>query len=211
MPHHFSWSTPITRCKQKLVCARHRSVVWDNGNCTASCQRWFMIFIAETLIWFLSDPGPIIVTHLVSKCCRIFHTCCMDVSKFLYVCLYVCICQRCQMYFSLSANYTKLKFNHDFEACASAFQLIWFWSLQELLVSAKALKHSMRLYDIFKIWTLRRRHRKQGRISNFKWLEAALNLVEIKNPFGSVQTNPQADAWWVPLFIFLKKCFFETP
>ena len=24
--------------------------------------------------------------------------------------------------------------------------------------------------------------------SNFKWLEAALNLVEIKNPFGSVQT-----------------------
>ena len=25
-------------------------------------------------------------------------------------------------------------------------------------------------------------------------LEAALNLVEIKNPFGSVQTNPKADA-----------------
>ena len=40
---------------------------------------------------------------------------------------------------------------------------------------------------------------------------AALNLVEIKNTFGSVLTNPQADAWWVPLFIFLKKCFFETP
>ena len=50
-----------------------------------------------------------------------------------------------------------------------------------------------------------------GRTSNFKWLKAALNLIEIKNPFGSVQTNPQADAWWVPLFIFLKKCFFETP
>ena len=63
----------------------------------------------------------------------------------------------------------------------------------------------------FKIGTFRRRRRKLGRISNFKWLEAALNLVEIKNPFGSVQTNPQADAWWVPLFIFLKKCFFETP
>ena len=60
----------------------------------------------------------------------------------------------------------------------------------------------------FKIGTLRRRRRKLGRISNFKWLEAALNLVEIKNPFGSVQTNPQADAWWVPLFIFLKKVFF---
>ena len=36
-------------------------------------------------------------------------------------------------------------------------------------------------------------------------------MVEIKNPFGSVQTNPQANAWWVPLFIFLKKCFSETP
>ena len=34
-----------------------------------------------------------------------------------------------------------------------------------------------------------------GRTSNFKWLKAALNLIEIKNPFGSVQTNPQADAW----------------
>ena len=134
-------------------------------------------------------------------------------SHLLHGCVEVliCICQRCQMYFSLSANYTKLKFNHDFEACASAFQLIWFWSLQELLVSAKALKHSMRLYDIFKIWTLRRRHRKQGRISNFKWLEAALNFVDIKNPFGSVQTNPQTDAWWVPLLILLKKCFSGTP
>ena len=50
----------------------------------------------------------------------------------------------------------------------------------------------------------------QRKSSNFKWLEAALNLVKIKNPFGSVQTNPQADAWWVPLLIFLKKCFFET-
>ena len=53
--------------------------------------------------------------------------------------------------------------------------------------------------------------RQRSRSEKFKWLEAALNLVEIKNPFGSVQTNPQADAWWVPLFIFLKKCFFETP
>ena len=58
----------------------------------------------------------------------------------------------------------------------------------------------------FKIGTFRRR-RKLDRISNFKWLEAALNLVEIKNPFGSVQTNPQADAWWVPL-LFLKEVFF---
>jgi len=51
----------------------------------------------------------------------------------------------------------------------------------------------------------------QRKSSNFKWLEAALNLVKIKNPFGSVQNNPQADAWWVSLFIFLKKCFFGTP
>ena len=36
-------------------------------------------------------------------------------------------------------------------------------------------------------------------------------MDEIKNPFGSVQTNPQANAWWVPLFIFFKKCFSETP
>ena len=48
----------------------------------------------------------------------------------------------------------------------------------------------------------------QRKSSNFKWLEAALNLVKIKNPFGSVQTNPQADAWWVPLFIFFEKVFF---
>ena len=33
-----------------------------------------------------------------------------------------------------------------------------------------------------------------------KWLEVALNLVKIKNPFGFVQTNPQAEVWWVPLF-----------
>ena len=36
-------------------------------------------------------------------------------------------------------------------------------------------------------------------------------MVKIKNPFRSIQTNPQADAWWVPLFIFLKKCFSGTP
>ena len=63
----------------------------------------------------------------------------------------------------------------------------------------------------FKIGTLcRRRRRKLGRISNFKWLEAALNLVEIKIPFGSVQTYPQVDSWWVPLFILFKKCFLES-
>ena len=63
----------------------------------------------------------------------------------------------------------------------------------------------------FKIGTLRRRQ-KLDRISNFKWLGAALNLVEIKNPFESVQTNPKADAWWVPLFIFFEKSvFLEHP
>ena len=42
------------------------------------------------------------------------------------------------------------------------------------------------------------------------WLGAALNLVKIKNPFGSVQTNPQADAWWLvgSAFYFLEKVFF---
>ena len=43
------------------------------------------------------------------------------------------------------------------------------------------------------------------------WLEdpliLGLNIVEIKNPFGFLQTNPQADAWWVYLFCF--KCFFR--
>ena len=48
--------------------------------------------------------------------------------------------------------------------------------------------------------------------SKRKWLEAPLNFVEINNPLGSSQTNPQANAWWVVLFIFSKKCFFsETP
>ena len=28
------------------------------------------------------------------------------------------------------------------------------------------------------------------------------NLVKIKKPFGSLQTNPQTDAWWVHLFFF---------
>ena len=40
---------------------------------------------------------------------------------------------------------------------------------------------------------------------------APLSFVEIKSPLGSFQTNPQANAWWVVLLIFLKKCFFETP
>ena len=33
-------------------------------------------------------------------------------------------------------------------------------------------------------------------------------LIEIKNPHGSFQTNPQANVWWVVLLIFLKKVFF---
>ena len=44
-------------------------------------------------------------------------------------------------------------------------------------------------------------------LSNFKWPEDPLNLVEIKNPFGSFQTNPKAYAWWVPPFFFWKKLF----
>ena len=33
------------------------------------------------------------------------------------------------------------------------------------------------------------------------------NFVEIKNPFGSLQTNPSADAWWVQFFGFEKGVF----
>ena len=47
--------------------------------------------------------------------------------------------------------------------------------------------------------------------SKRNWPEAPLNFVEIKNPFESFQTNPLANAWWVVLFIFSKKCFSETP
>ena len=48
--------------------------------------------------------------------------------------------------------------------------------------------------------------------SKRKWLEDPLNFVEIKNPFGSLQTNPQADAWWVRIFfVFEKKCLLVHP
>ena len=46
---------------------------------------------------------------------------------------------------------------------------------------------------------------------NFKWPEDPINLVKIKNHFGSLQTNPQADDWWVPPFFCWKKVFCETP
>ena len=93
------------------------------------------------------------------------------------------------------------------------------WPLGQLHVLFKlvALKCSMRLNNrTFKIGTLRQRQRQRqrqrrwelGRISYFKWLEAALNLGEIKNPFGSVHTNPEADAWWVPLFFYYEKVYF---
>ena len=39
------------------------------------------------------------------------------------------------------------------------------------------------------------------------WLEAPLNTIKIKNPFGSFQTN----ACWVVLLIWLKTYFFVTP
>ena len=39
-------------------------------------------------------------------------------------------------------------------------------------------------------------------------VEAPLNFVEIKNPLGPFQTNPQAKAWWVVLLILWKKVFF---
>ena len=46
-----------------------------------------------------------------------------------------------------------------------------------------------------------------GDHNNFKWPEDPLNMVQIKNPFGSLQTNPKTDAWWVPTFFFCKKVF----
>ena len=47
--------------------------------------------------------------------------------------------------------------------------------------------------------------------STWKWLEDPLNFVEIKNPFGSLQSNLMADAWWVPPICFWKRCVSETP
>ena len=46
---------------------------------------------------------------------------------------------------------------------------------------------------------------------NFKRPEDPLNLVQIKNPFGSFQCNPQAYAWWVPPFFLMKILNLETP
>ena len=50
-----------------------------------------------------------------------------------------------------------------------------------------------------------------GELWGVWWLEDPLNFVEIKNPFGSFQSNLMADAWWVPPICFWKKCFSETP
>ena len=46
---------------------------------------------------------------------------------------------------------------------------------------------------------------------NFKRPEDPLNLVQIKNPFGSFQCDPQAYAWWVPPFFSMKILNLETP
>ena len=46
---------------------------------------------------------------------------------------------------------------------------------------------------------------------NFKRPEDPLNLVQIKNPFGSFQCDPQAYAWWVPPFFWMKILNFGTP
>ena len=43
---------------------------------------------------------------------------------------------------------------------------------------------------------------------HWKWLEAHLNLVEIKTPIGFFETCLKANDWWVPLFIYLEKGFF---
>ena len=41
-------------------------------------------------------------------------------------------------------------------------------------------------------------------------VEDPLKFVEIKNPFGSLQTNPQADAWWVGLLFVFEKIISMT-
>ena len=62
----------------------------------------------------------------------------------------------------------------------------------------------------FKIGTFRRPRRKLGRISNFKWLEAALNLVEIKNPLDLFKLTPRLmRGGFRFLFFFEKKCFWN--
>ena len=47
--------------------------------------------------------------------------------------------------------------------------------------------------------------------STFKRPEDPLNLVQIKNPFGSFQCDPQAYAWWVPPFFSMKILNLGTP
>ena len=44
--------------------------------------------------------------------------------------------------------------------------------------------------------------------SKQKWIKDPLNIVKIKNPSGSFQTNPQPDTWWVAFFkkhVFMKQ------
>ena len=36
-------------------------------------------------------------------------------------------------------------------------------------------------------------------------------LCRNQNPFGSLQIDPQADAWWVGLNLFVKKMFLVHP
>ena len=75
------------------------------------------------------------------------------------------------------------------------------------------LQRHRRYYNAIVVITMpsSRRRRRCRFLSNFKWPEDPLNMVQIKNPLGSLQTNPKADAWWVPPFFFEKSCFCETP
>ena len=67
----------------------------------------------------------------------------------------------------------------------------WPWSLQINMLKKilpKVQQTQMAAGENWKKW------------SNFKRLEDPLNLVKIKNPFGSFECDPQAYAWWVPPF-----------
>ena len=100
---------------------------------------------------------------------------------------------------------------------ALAWRLVWEDPKGFLIWTKFSGASSHFRFDLFYIVDFHSAHSQPGHMraewkstiwnrSKRKWLEAPLNFVEIKNPFGFFQTNPQANAWWVVLFILSKKC-----
>ena len=78
----------------------------------------------------------------------------------------------------------------------------WPWSLQSNMLKKilpKVQQTQMAAGENWKKW------------SNFKRPEDPLNLVQIKNPFGSFLYNPQAYAWWVLPFFQWKSWILKHP